>query len=286
MDNKKFEEYITNDLDRIRNRLSNGDFNVLSLEVAYINGKFVYILEALRACSKFFNKELFYMIVIYADFLLLNCKCEDGKYKEYVEILESAIDIACTQSDYYECVEQLFSSRNEEIRLYSYTKLYLNKNARELLRTEENHKILKVVELRDTFKLIWETTIEGIVKERILWFEKMLEMESFYLSDRFFSRFEEEPIMAVITIRSILLENDITIKIDRDILWRIRDRRMIAYFFNQMYENGELRFKEGVRLPECFELNKLNKHTKVRRRVPFKSIDNSFDFNELFELVD
>ena len=62
------------------------------------------------------------------------------------------------------------------------------------------------------------------------------------------------------------------------------DKRIMPYFFNQMYENGELRFKEGVRLPECFVTEEGKKHIRVRRKEN-TTPNSKRSFDDLYQVI-
>lgn len=255
-------------------RLQDGNFDELALYDWVRNENFDYIKATIEGLDKVIDPELFDIIVTQMEFLLFQYSNEMAFKKDtYLEILEKAILIASRHREYKEYVEQLFFSNYYRIRLCCYVNLDLNLTIRELSKNESD-EIQKIVSIRDEFNRIWNTEIDKYAKERIRWFEKMINVGAISIIKE---PFADNAYCSFFEIEFVSFKKN-------DVFYFMEDKIINPYILNQMYENGELRFKEGVRLPECFMTEKGKKHIRVRRKEN-TTPNSKRSFDELYQVI-
>ena len=227
------------------------------------NKEFDKINDIIYKLDDVINLELFDIIVTQMEFLLLECKDEYLK-SNYIKILCNAIWVAGRNPKHYgKYVEQLFYSTYDSIRLCCYANLDLTDTIRELSKNE-NDEIKGIVSMRDEFEHIWENEIDEYAKERIMWFRKLIDTGIICVNSPY-SREYKCIGFTYYEACCFYFQNNV-VKYMRSDNLKFYDKRIMPYFFNQMFENGELIFKEGVRLPECFMTEEGKKHIRVRRK--------------------
>ena len=135
-------------------------------------------------------------------------------------------------------------------------------------------EIQKIVSIRDEFNRIWNTEIDKYAKERIRWFEKMINVGAISIIKE---PFADYAYCSFFEIEFVSFKKN-------DVFYFMEDKIINPYILNRMYENGELRFKEGVRLPECFVTEKVKKHLRVRRKEN-TTPNSKMSFDDLYQVI-
>ena len=264
----------------LETKLENGDFGNLNLDYWFRTHQYNYIYYAVCGCDKVINKDVLDFIVTYAEFLLL-CPNEDSKHpKEDIiidceEILKKAIVVGSKhQAEYRKIVEPLFFSTNETVRLWCWANLDIKNR---ICLNEESPRIHKIAKIREEFDFCWQNNIfTQNTKLRIEYFAKACEFEVIECV----TSTRDDEFTSIKICCSLFSEFGIFVpKFDIDVFDTIQDKRFLGYCLNNMYEEGFLKFKKGVRLPKCF-IDTSDKHL-VRIRRPL-----SFDvFNKMYSTI-
>lgn len=273
------------------NRLKNGDFSTLDLNDWFYKNEYDYIYAAIEGCDRVVNensKSVLEFIATYAEMLLLqpNALAYDTidkvkkvigefvddeqidklSYEELIEYLNKEISKKCEDiltkivivgcnhfsGGYGDIVGPLCYSSNDTIRLYCCANLPLGAHD---FSFDSSLRIRNVERIRREF---WSIHMMGgapendLMKKRIKYFADAIRYGVIGCYDLDVVLDECDRIS--VGFYSDLFNNCVEIdSFNKDVFYSMCDKTILGYCLNRLFEDGELRFKEGVRLPQCFD---------------------------------
>lgn len=239
----------------LENELKKGNFECLDLDYWFKTYQYNYIISAIQGCDKVINRDVLNFIVTYAELLLLypnkDIELNNNDIISNCEYLLSQAIIVGSKhfGEYRDIVLPLFHSTNDTVRLYCHANLPLHNS---WLMQESFDRIQKIRYLRSEFYHCWdEDLFTNITKDRILYLVKALELRVINCT---FNNYDLE--YTGTAISSLLFESGIYIpEFDIDVLHTIQDKRILGYCLNKLIEDGYLKFKDGIRLPNCLTVD-------------------------------
>lgn len=270
---------IENDLIK---KLEEGDFSGLRLDLWFTYNYFDYIFATIKGCDKNLDYYVLHFISIYAQYLLFNPNAKlwnaiqlrelienSGHYpgclaqmthEELIDYWNEEIVRKCEHileeviivgSKHYEScaptLEQLYTSENENVRLYCCANLDYSK-----FLNDPSPRISKVANIRHQFQQKWNSLNNyDVEKQRIEFLTAALEKGVIQCWDG--GVISKEGETHAIFISLLFNKNEIHMPgFDEDIYYTIQDKRILANTLNELIKEGRIAFRDDIIL-DCFK---------------------------------
>jgi len=266
-------------------KLKSGEFSNIPLSDWFNNYAFNYILAVVEGCDKKTDFDTLSLVSQCAEYLLTKpnvkglgknalrelivnngpypVKINEMSQKELMDywekrvvkiceaILQKVIVVCSRNSEYYgDIIERLSKSSNANVRLYCCA----NGNYNKFL-NDSSQRVRKVANIRYDFEQKWNNLADNDAeKERIMFLTSALENELIQCWDGDVAYKEEDRMFAMFF--GELLQGETWVDyFDSDIVYAIKDKRILAAEINKLIEEGKIVFKDGV-VPDCFSQTK------------------------------
>ena len=280
--------------------------NKEKIELSFKNHDFNYILKVLSMCEKTLDLELLNLISINTQDLLSNPNADKWNKDQLKELIEKSrtipgcistmnnkeltdfynerivewcedilIQIISISSDNYEyfghILEQLYVNQNKNIRLHccangDYTK-FLN---------DPSPRVAKVANIRYNFEKKWNSlSVNDIEKQRIEFLISAYKNGEIGFIDNDVLIMEGDDKSSIGFI-SVLFEKTNNQIFDSDILYTIKDKRILADTINELIKKGEIVLNHNM-IPDYFknesEISQGKNATGIQKKLT-KKVEN------------
>lgn len=262
-------------------RLKSGDFSNITLSKWFKDYSFSYIFAVVDGCDKKLDFDILNLVSKYAECLLIkpNTKGWDKKslkelimnsnpcpvkinelsQKELISywentvvricerILQEVILVCSRHSEYCgDIMERLSKNSNANIRLYCCA----NGNYNNFF-NDSSQRVRKVANIRYNFEQKWNDIADNDEeKERIIFLTSALKNDLIHCLDGEVPSMKEDKMFAIF-FGELLQGQTWYHSFDRDIVFAIEDKRILADEINKLVKEGKIIFKNGV-VPDCF----------------------------------
>lgn len=255
-------------------KLKNGDFSNLKINVWFLNYEFDYIMALVEGCDKVVNRDVLNLVVLYANYLL-NCSnfnISEEKMKEFLkknvihfnnlisgedlvktgssiikmkceQILEKVIVVGLKHHEYYGIISGFSTHPNEMLRIF-----YCANGNFSTFFNDSSKRVRKVCQIREDFINKWQTISED-EKANITFLERAF---SFGAIEAFEVGIPPSDDKVNVIFKSLLFNEERVLEFDWDILYAIQDKRILASKLYEIINEKEISLKEDM-LPVTFQ---------------------------------